>query len=92
MAAKPKNGPTCVVTIGFQNLLMPMAEGMKVVALLASAVEVEHDYESARRSGYIVGEPVQVRFETVTAAQIRVRRDTQDSTARGILHLEGPQR
>ncbi|MEN9192814.1 hypothetical protein AB3094_14785 [Xanthomonas euvesicatoria] len=92
MAAKPKSGPMCVITIGYQHLLMPVTEGMKVVALLASAIEVEFDHTTARRVGYVVGDAVQVRFETVTAAQIRLPPDIQSSKARGALRLEGPSR
>ncbi|MBB5881201.1 hypothetical protein GGR74_002404 [Xanthomonas arboricola] len=92
MAAKQKSGPMCVVTIGYQHLLMPVAEGMKVVAMLASAIDVDYDHESMRRVGYVAGEPVQVRFETVTAAQVRLRTDQQGSASRGVLMLEGPRR
>ncbi|RFF43905.1 hypothetical protein [Xanthomonas campestris] len=92
MAAKQKSGPMCVVTIGYQHLLMPVAEGMKVVAMLASAIDVDFDHESMRRVGYVAGEQVQVRFETVTAAQVRLRTDLQDSANRGVLMLEGPRR
>jgi len=80
MAAKPKNGPLCIVTIGYQHLLMPAAEGMKVVALLANAVDVDYDGASQHRVGYVVNEPVQVRFETVTADQIRARPDPDGTT------------
>ncbi|MCP3048351.1 hypothetical protein K6X13_14810 [Xanthomonas euvesicatoria pv. allii] len=92
MAAKPKSGPMCVVSIGFQHLLLPVAEGMKVVALLANAIEVEFDRASVRRVGYVAGDAVQVRFETVTAAQIRVPPNIQSSAARDHLRLEGPSR
>ncbi|MCL1550484.1 hypothetical protein [Xanthomonas nasturtii] len=92
MAAKQKSGPMCVVTIGYQHLLMPVAEGMKVVAMLASAIDVDYDHESTRRVGYVAGEPAQVRFETVTAAQVRLRTDAQCGANRGVLMLEGPQR
>ncbi|MCC5074322.1 hypothetical protein [Xanthomonas campestris] len=92
MAAKQKSGPMCVVSIGFQHLLVPVAEGMKVVALLANAIEVEYDHESVRRVGYVAGEPVRVRFETVTAAQVRLRPELPGSGNRGVLMLEGPRR
>ncbi|KHS06583.1 hypothetical protein RM61_15045 [Xanthomonas phaseoli pv. phaseoli] len=92
MAAKPKSGPMCVITIGYQHLLMPVAEGMKVVALLANAIDVEFDHTTVRRVGYVAGDEVQVRFETVTAGQIRLPSDIQGNAARGALRLQGPSR
>lgn len=92
MAAKPKSGPMCIVTIGYQHLLMPATEGMKVVALLANAIDVDYDRENLRRVGYVVNEPAQVRFETVTADQIRARPDPESSAANRVLQLEGPRR
>lgn len=73
MAAKPKNVPMCVVTIGHRPLLMSADKGMKVVALLSDAIELDHDPEDYRK--YVVGEPVAVRYESARPDSFRLRPD-----------------
>ncbi|UYC12266.1 hypothetical protein [Xanthomonas sp. CFBP 8445] len=86
MAAKPKNGPMCIVSIGYQHPLMPAADGMKVVSLLAGAVDVDHDPDNYQR--YVVNEPVRVRFETVPASHVRLKPEPASDPRRPLL-LEG---
>lgn len=73
--ATPKNAPMCIVSIGFQDFLMPVTAGMKVVELMSKAVACES-------RGYpreiVIGEQPQVGMETVKANQIRQRPTTRD--------------
>lgn len=71
MATKPKTGPMCIVSIGYQRLLMPADKGMKVVALLTEAVDVDHDPDDYQK--YVVNDPIRVRFETIAASHVRLK-------------------
>lgn len=70
MATKPKNTPMCVVYIGHRPLLMTADKGMKVVALLSDALELDHDPEDYKK--YIVDEPIAVRYESIRPENIRL--------------------
>lgn len=71
MAAKPKNIPMCVITIGYVPLIMPADKGMKVVALLSDAFAADHDPGDYRN--YIVDELVDVRYESIRQDRPRSR-------------------
>lgn len=86
MAAK-KVGPMCVVTIGYQKVLLPAAAGMKVVALLADAIEVEWDHDRDRLDSYIVGDPLEVSYKTARPGAVRLR--ASSGSPKAMLLLEG---
>jgi hypothetical protein len=66
-AAAPK--PLCCVSIGYQDLLMPATEGMKLVELLRHAVECNRSYD--RRETFVVSEKeLDVRYCSVSANQV----------------------
>lgn len=89
MASKPKTGPLCVVSIGYRKVLLPASVGMKVVALLANAVELEWDHDASEPDQYIVGEPLDVSYKSVQPAKLRVRPDLSAVAPRKPLLLEG---
>jgi hypothetical protein len=70
MAAK-KLEDVCVVTIGYTHLLLPAADGLKVLALLRNAAEVSHDYDDSHRVSYLVGERPRCELEMVSAKQLK---------------------
>ncbi len=88
MAAK-KVGPMCVVTIGYQKVLLPAAAGMKVVALLADAMELEYDHGRDCLDAYIVGDPMDVSYKTVQPGKLRLPPDPPGKSPKGQLLLEG---
>ena len=46
MSAAPK--PMCILTIGFEKLLVPLEAGTKVMSLLSAAVSMEATYPGGR--------------------------------------------
>lgn len=64
----------CVVSIGFTSLLMPAAEGARLMTMLAQAVEVDNDYTSRHLGGiWVVKEQApRLEMEMVTADRIRM--------------------
>jgi hypothetical protein len=68
MATKPAK-PMCCVTIGFEHLLMPADTGMKVIALLQSAVRCEQRYD-AERTYEVQPEPLELECRIVPASKI----------------------
>lgn len=86
MATRTKSQPMCIITIGFQNLLLPISDGMKVVQLLSQAIDCEQQYEGGGEFTYVVHEQVDVGLKTVQPRQIREIDRT--SPARPLLLLE----
>ncbi|EHP39403.1 hypothetical protein OR16_31619 [Cupriavidus basilensis OR16] len=76
MATAKKAVPMCIVSIGFQDYLLPAASGMKLVDIMTSAVECE-------KSGYlpvrvVIGEQPEVKLEMVKPQHIRQRAPRRD--------------
>lgn len=70
--AAPKKGVAmCCVTIGFDDYLLPAAQGMKLVEIMASAFSVDKQYGGAGRYNYFVGEQPNVELTLVKPAQIK---------------------
>lgn len=68
----PKKGvPMCCVSIGYQELLLPAADGVKLLPLLGSAVACESTFrrENFERQ-YKVREPLEVKYIAVNADQV----------------------
>lgn len=74
----PRKNPTmCAVQIGYQTVLMPAASGMKVVALLADAMDCNQHHDDDFRPVYEVGEPLSVQYKSVRPGQIRLPQRAQ---------------
>ncbi|HEY4294538.1 hypothetical protein [Luteibacter sp.] len=86
---KPKKGPLCVITIGFQTFLMPVTAGMKLVQLLGQAIECEEFYAGTYERRYTAGKQVDVHLATVRDDQVRL--PDPEPKQRKVLRLEGPQ-
>lgn len=86
MATK-KTGPMCVVTIGYQEFLLPAANGLKIMQLMTGALQVDARYDDGRVYE-LRDEPVQVEYTSVDPRQVRPRR-SRDESAQGPLALEG---
>lgn len=67
-AAKSSQAPLCVVQIGFQQLLLPIAKGLKVIELLQGAAEVELAFDEGRV--YRVGKQPRIELTTVQPSDI----------------------
>ena len=67
--AKPASKPLCCVSIGYQDLLMPAAEGMKLVELLRHAAACERRYDEGE--AFVVSErELEVRYCSVSANRV----------------------
>ena len=75
MAARKTTRDMCVVTIGFQHLLLPADSGLKVIALLRDALEVERDYGSDHREKFIVGERPRCELQMISPRDVREKVD-----------------
>lgn len=59
----------CIVTIGYQRLLVPQAQALKLMDIASKAMEVEYDHYSEGHR-YRVGKPLEVEVATVRAEQL----------------------
>lgn len=78
----------CCIQIGYRSLLLPADKGLKAMALLQGALEVNEHYKDGEHT-YEIDEPIQLRLEMVRASQ--VRRAAPQSGApvqRGLLTVE----
>ena len=75
MSAKRNTQDCCVVTIGHSQPLMPAADGLKVMALLRNAAEVEIDFDRTdyRSEKYIVGERPRCELTMVSQKDLRAK-------------------
>lgn len=75
MSAKRNTQDCCVITVGYSQLLMPAVDGLKVMALLRNAAEVEIDFDRTDyRSGkYIVGERPRCEMTMVSQKDLRAK-------------------
>ena len=87
MMATKKTGPMCVVTIGYQEFLLPAANGLKIVQLMTGALQVDARYDKGRVYE-LRNEPVEVEYASVDPRQVRSRRSCDESTP-GPLAIEG---
>ncbi|SOZ12060.1 hypothetical protein [Cupriavidus taiwanensis] len=88
MATAKKAVPMCVVSIGYQDFLMPVSSGMKLVDLMSTAVGCE-------TRGYptevTIRDQPEIRMEMVKAKQIRAPGpDRSDSDSRTLEHRPSP--
>lgn len=68
----------CVLSIGYQNVLLPADKGLKVAALLRGAVEVRHCIEHRVADWEIEG-TLRVNYETAEPGRIRQKPSEQDA-------------
>lgn len=87
MAAR-KVGAMCVITIGYTEYLLPADDGMKVVKLMTSAVQVRSHYDDGRAYELQPDEEVNVEWTAVLPKQVRPRPRRQREVA-APLALEG---
>ena len=69
-ASRQKAVPMCIVSISFNDYLMPADEGMRLVKLMQSAIECRRDYEAHVRV-WAVGESPDVSYQAVKPDQLR---------------------
>lgn len=62
----------CSVTIGYEQYLLPAAQGMKLVEIMASAFKVDQQYAD-RGYVYYVGEQPNVALALVRPSEIKQR-------------------
>lgn len=72
--SRATNKPMCVVSIGFTSLLMPAADGARLMTMLAGAVECDNDYRINTLGGIWVvkDQAPRLEMEMVTADRIRM--------------------
>lgn len=61
----------CVITVGHVQLLLPATDGLKVMALLRNAVEVEYDWDADHRRHWNVGERPRCEMQMVSPKDLR---------------------
>lgn len=81
MSAKREMKDCCIVTIGFVQVLMPATDGLKAMALLRNAVEVEHDMTRGY-GNWVAGERPRCEMQMVDTRNIRASADTAAPAAR----------
>jgi hypothetical protein len=81
MSAKREMKDCCIVTIGFVQVLMPATDGLKAMALLRNAVEVEHDMERGY-GNWVAGERPRCEMQMVSPRNVRASVETPAPTAR----------
>lgn len=96
MMATKKTAPMCVVTIGYQEFLLPAANGLKIVQLMTGALQVDARYDKGRVYE-LRDEAVEVEYVSVDSRQVRARRSRGESApeqlaieGRATRLLEGP--
>lgn len=57
MSRAPKPGPLCVVSIRYEHYLLPQAQALKLVEIMAGAVNVQESYEGPRMKYTATGSP-----------------------------------
>ena len=82
MSAKKPAQDCCVVTIGFTTVLLPATDGLKVMALLRNAVEVDRDY-SGHHERWLAGERPRCEMTMVSPKDVRPKIDQDARPARG---------
>lgn len=73
MAARSSSKPVpamCVVQIGFTTVLMPAANGIKVVQLLGDALDCDRRYDGDTRERYQITGPLRVEYRSVNPNQV----------------------
>lgn len=70
MSRPAKPVPMCCVTIGYEDFLLPAAEGMRLVQLLQFAVTCHRDFTD-RDYRYTAGEAPRVQYTAVQPDQIK---------------------
>lgn len=77
--ATPKQA-LCVVSIGYQNLLLSVADGLKVMELLQKAVSCEATYELGGKE-FEAGSSPALSMQMVRADQVRMPAGAEVSPA-----------
>lgn len=94
-AAKSPQPSLCVVTIGYQRLLLPMEKGLKVVQLMQGAIELEHICQIRGPSWRMKGQP-ELELSMVKQGDIEPPRSASSSesgaTQFDLLPAPGPRR
>ena len=75
MATAKKAVPMCVVSVGYQDFLMPASSGMKLVEIMTAAVKCERGYSPRC---VVIGEQPEVSLEMVKPQHIRQRAPGRD--------------
>lgn len=70
MARPAKPVPMCCVSFGYQDFLLPFADGMKLVALMQNAVATKKHFGGRSTYQYIVGDQPTVEFVAVKPNQV----------------------
>lgn len=88
MRKLPANTPLCALHIGLCHYVMPMTEGLKVMAAMAKAVECDGDYE-LHGVGYTYtpsSDGREVSIRAIKANQLRAPRNAPDDGPLGLPH------
>ncbi|WP_282265966.1 hypothetical protein [Stenotrophomonas sp. PS02298] len=81
MSAKKSPQDYCVVKIGFTNVMLPVADGLKLMGLIRNAVEVEYDYQGD--SGcWLAGERPRCEMVMVSPKDVQAKADTPPRSPR----------
>lgn len=72
MSRALKSAQLCCVSIGYQDFLLPTAEGMKLVALLQNAMACEDTFDGEQYVYVVKKANPEVVFKSVRHAQVRM--------------------
>lgn len=59
----------CIVSLGYQRLLLPQAQALKLLEIASKALTLEADFDTGRML-YRAGMPLEVEVTTVRAEQL----------------------
>lgn len=81
MRKLPANAPLCALQIGLTHFVMPMTDGLKVMAAMAKAVQCDEDYER-NGAGYTytpASDGREVSIKAIKPTQLRQPRNAPTS-------------
>lgn len=70
-----KSGPMCCVIIDYQEYLLPMDKGMRLVELMSHAVPCNLGYDESRTTYHPKKDAPEVSMRTVNPNQVRAARE-----------------
>ena len=83
MSRPTKPVPMSIVTINYQDFILPFAQGMKLVELMQNAVGCNRNFDStARHPRYVVTDQPIVEFSSIKLDQVVMPSDSPRLTHR----------
>lgn len=62
----------CIVTIGYQHYLIPIADGLRVMDIMHKALSCEWNFREGSEKEFDVGDAPTLSMQTIRADQLRM--------------------